>query len=405
MSNKPDNNSKYLRVIHGWTIGTDKPAAIEVDVYRVLDAFKVADPALAHLTKKALAAGQRGSKDLTTDLEEIHLSAAKALELHKAKVAHAEEKTDCPYRKLAITCRNIAFKSAISGIDRRLLDLFNSMNHPRYVGVVGHMANTKPGEAIPLSILRHTLENKHDVIRRVLDKIVDPTRDEYGDAFWRITCPHCRSLLHSGIKGPLLAVASTCIPTKVVCGECGNPIEQETMRNGIICSVKDQFDDHVIPVSEWGKKHPQPTPTKSEQTERVKVAYDHLIMELSRLQEDEPGEVHQLINQLRSRLKSFSNDVLHQRGPKLRTNKLFAGKRVVITGTHAWANRASIKLAISASGGKVYGAVTRDTDILIVGEAPGSKLAKAEELGILCLTTDQAKAMLLPVVDAEKEKA
>jgi len=401
MSNKPDNNSKYRRVIHGWTIGTDKPAAIEVDVYRVLDAFKVADPALAHLTKKALAAGQRGSKDLTTDLEEIHLSAAKALELHNAKAAHAEEKTDCPYRKLAETCRDIAFKSAIGGLDRRLLDLFNDPSHPQYVGMVGRKSTEV---RFPFSILRHQLEMRKPLIDSVMERVINPSRSNTGP-FWRITCPHCRSLLNSGIVGPLLAVAHTCIPKNVVCGECGNPIEQETMRSGAICEVAGQFDDHVIPVSEWGKKHPQPTPTKSEQTERVKVAYDHLIMEMSRLQEDEPGEIHQVINQLRSRLKSFSNDVMRQRGPKLRTNKLFAGKRVVITGTHAWANRAAIKLAISASGGKVYGAVTSDTDILIVGEAPGSKLAKAEELGILCLTTDQAKAMLLPVVDAEKEKA
>lgn len=42
-----------------------------VDVYRVLELFEVTDPALQHIVKKALCAGQRGAKDFRKDLEEI----------------------------------------------------------------------------------------------------------------------------------------------------------------------------------------------------------------------------------------------------------------------------------------------------------------------------------------------
>ncbi len=42
-----------------------------IDVYRVLELFEVADPALQHIVKKALCAGQRGAKDFRKDLEEI----------------------------------------------------------------------------------------------------------------------------------------------------------------------------------------------------------------------------------------------------------------------------------------------------------------------------------------------
>lgn len=56
---------------------------VYVDVYDVLKAFDVRCPALQHLIKKALAAGQRGHKDLMTDLDDIIDSAIRAKELAK----------------------------------------------------------------------------------------------------------------------------------------------------------------------------------------------------------------------------------------------------------------------------------------------------------------------------------
>lgn len=64
-------NTKYNREI--------KPGVF-VDVYDVLYAFKVTDPCLQHAVKKALAAGQRGHKDLRQDLVDIRDSAQRALD-------------------------------------------------------------------------------------------------------------------------------------------------------------------------------------------------------------------------------------------------------------------------------------------------------------------------------------
>ena len=64
--------SKYHREI--------KPGVF-VDVYDVLKAFDVRNPALQHLLKKALAAGQRGHKDLAQDMDDIVASAIRAREL------------------------------------------------------------------------------------------------------------------------------------------------------------------------------------------------------------------------------------------------------------------------------------------------------------------------------------
>lgn len=63
--------SKYTKTIHG----------VSVDVYDVLQAWGVRNPALQHLIKKALQCGQRGHKDDAQDLQDIIDSAIRAKEL------------------------------------------------------------------------------------------------------------------------------------------------------------------------------------------------------------------------------------------------------------------------------------------------------------------------------------
>ena len=68
--------SKYNRVCKGVTI----------DVYDVLAAFNVTNPALQHLVKKALCAGLRGHKDKAQDMVEIMESAQRAVELEGSQI-------------------------------------------------------------------------------------------------------------------------------------------------------------------------------------------------------------------------------------------------------------------------------------------------------------------------------
>lgn len=60
----------------------------------------------------------------------------------------------------------------------------------------------------------------------------------------------------------------------------------------------------------------------------------------------------------------------------------FAGKTVVLTGTLSSMSRDDAKAKIEALGGKVTGSVSKKTDLVIAGVEAGSKLEKAQELGV-----------------------
>jgi DNA ligase (NAD+) len=70
------------------------------------------------------------------------------------------------------------------------------------------------------------------------------------------------------------------------------------------------------------------------------------------------------------------------------------GKNFVLTGSLSDMTRRQAKAMITAAGGKVSGSVSRNTDFVVAGESPGSKLARAKELGVAVIDEAGLKEFL-----------
>ncbi len=80
------------------------------------------------------------------------------------------------------------------------------------------------------------------------------------------------------------------------------------------------------------------------------------------------------------RLKEYGVN-MQESEPAEQKEQIFAGKTFVITGTLPTMDRKAAAALIESLGGKVAGSVSKKTDYLVAGEAAGSKLTKAQELG------------------------
>lgn len=95
----------------------------------------------------------------------------------------------------------------------------------------------------------------------------------------------------------------------------------------------------------------------------------------------------ELIEQLRAAGIHWDEHVVERRALHL------AGKTFVLTGTLPTLRRDEAQAMIEAAGGKVSGSVSKKTNYVVAGEEAGSKLAKAEELGVAVI--DEAALMKL----------
>jgi len=71
-----------------------------------------------------------------------------------------------------------------------------------------------------------------------------------------------------------------------------------------------------------------------------------------------------------------------------------AGKTFVITGTLPTLKREDAKKLIQNAGGKVTDSVSKKTDYVVVGEEAGSKLKKAQDLGITLLSETELLTLM-----------
>ncbi|WP_408609841.1 NAD-dependent DNA ligase LigA [Helicobacter cholecystus] len=77
----------------------------------------------------------------------------------------------------------------------------------------------------------------------------------------------------------------------------------------------------------------------------------------------------------------------------IHSDSIFMGKNIVLTGTLSQ-DRESIKILLESFGAKVVSSVSKKTDFVIFGQSAGSKLDKAQELGVKCLSEEEFNALI-----------
>jgi DNA ligase (NAD+) len=117
-----------------------------------------------------------------------------------------------------------------------------------------------------------------------------------------------------------------------------------------------------------------------------------------------PGVGEKMASSIRAqladeRMRSLIEDLrgqglrFHEEGPPPSQGPL-AGMTLVLTGSLPEWSREQATERISAAGGRVTGSVSKKTDYLVAGESPGSKLEKAERLGVNVLDEAALRKLL-----------
>ena len=91
------------------------------------------------------------------------------------------------------------------------------------------------------------------------------------------------------------------------------------------------------------------------------------------------------------RLRSFG---LNMSYTVKETGKKLDGLKFVLTGTLPTMTRDEAKALIESNGGKCSGSVSSKTNYVLAGEEAGSKLTKAQQLGVAVITEEELLSML-----------
>jgi DNA ligase (NAD+) len=100
------------------------------------------------------------------------------------------------------------------------------------------------------------------------------------------------------------------------------------------------------------------------------------------------GSIREFFENPRNRelIAKLKDAGVKEQPPEARAGGPLAGKTFVFTGGLAHFSRDEAKALVAARGGKVSSSVSTKTDYVVVGADPGSKAAKAKELGVTPLT-------------------
>ncbi len=98
--------------------------------------------------------------------------------------------------------------------------------------------------------------------------------------------------------------------------------------------------------------------------------------------------------ELCERLRRAGVRIELEAGVEAETDEAFAGKQFVLTGTLEAMTRDEARALIEARGGRITSSVSKKTDYVVAGREAGSKLDKAQALGVRVIDEAEFKSML-----------
>lgn len=125
------------------------------------------------------------------------------------------------------------------------------------------------------------------------------------------------------------------------------------------------------------------------------------VEELTAIPDIGPITANYLVEWLSNPHSQHQLELLRQAGvsfesKETRLDDRFAGKTFVLTGSLTSFSRDEAEAIIEKFGGKTSGSVSKKTSYVVAGEEAGSKLTKAQGLGVPILTEDEFKTMITP---------
>jgi DNA ligase (NAD+) len=289
-----------------------------------------------------------------------------------------------------------------------------------------------------------TVQRAGDVIPNIAGVVVDAEHPEGTGVFEMPThCPVCHTLAEHAegevdsycinIDCPArLAQSLTYFSHRGVMNieGLGDAMAVQLLDSGLVKSIADLYtltEEQLLTLERVGKKSAQALLTQIENSKQAGLA--RLLMglgisfvgertaellasefgsmealenatqeDLERVQEVGPkvaASVHDFFqNELnRALIKRLAELGLKMTAEKKQRTTQLEGLTFVLTGTFPTLSREEAKEKIEAAGGKVSGSVSKKTNYVVVGEEAGSKLTKAQELGVEIL--DEAALLML----------
>jgi DNA ligase (NAD+) len=93
-------------------------------------------------------------------------------------------------------------------------------------------------------------------------------------------------------------------------------------------------------------------------------------------------------------IEHFKKAGVNLKEPRRQTGSRFQGKKFVFTGELDGLSREDAGKLVEAEGAEVVGSVSKKTDYVVAGKDAGSKLTKAQQLGVTVLNQKQFEEMM-----------